>query len=191
MPALRTRPYSARRSRSDRVSQRLAFERAKTTEIVHQRRAARPAFSLWRRRPRLTIGSGLLKAALLRFNRPCPTSPAADIPSARTAGMSTSETSTSARSHAASASRTIRTDGNGCADSIRGLIRTNSAAAPRRPLTKPALISRWRSAGFLPDARKPVIRHGATSATGRCGNTPCGNAASGFLLNGRRHAIRH
>ena len=112
--------------------------------------------------------------------RPRPPSPAAAIPNARTAGTSISAMFTSAQSHAALASRTIRIRGNGSAAFTLARTRASNVAALRQPLTRRARISRSSGGGFQPGAHRPTTKHGATSATGRPGNMPCGNVASGF-----------
>jgi hypothetical protein len=47
-------------------------------------------------------------------------------------------------------------------------------------LSKPVRILRSNGGGFQLDARRPIIKPGGISATGRPGNTACGRAASGF-----------
>ena len=140
---------------------------------------------------RTTSPSGLPLASRLRFNRPCPPSPAANIQNAKTAVTSISATFTLARSRAVLASPTTRKLGNGCAASIRGPPRTNSAAAQPPPSTMPAPISSWCGGSSRPVAGRPTIRHGAISGIGPLGNTRCGSAASGYHLKRSAGEVRN
>ena len=119
-------------------------------------------------RTKVAIPSGLQLASMLRFNGPCPPSPAADIQNAKTAGTSISAMFTLARSRAVLDSHTTRKPGNGYAASIQDPT-SNAAAQPPR-LTRLAPISRWPGRSSRPVARRTTIRHGAISGIGQLGN---------------------
>jgi hypothetical protein len=98
---------------------------------------------------------------------PCPPSPAASIrTSRRSAGASTTATSTPAPLRSASAIPTARRSGSGAAASIRVADQETAPAAPRRALTKLEPRSKPRGACSWRSAPRRTFKPGVTSKLG-------------------------